>query len=65
MIIFIRLDLVWVSSCINLNFRLNTTSSDHSQERREDEHSTAAEKHGRGETLLEEEDVREGSVHNG
>ena len=65
MIIFIRVDLVRVSSCINFNFRLGTASFDHSQERREDEHSTAAEKHGRGETLLEEEDVCQSSVDDG
>ena len=67
MIIFItvRVDLVRVSSCIDLNFRLGATDFDHSQERREDEHSTAAEQYGRRETLLEEEDVREGSVDDG
>ena len=62
MIIFIRVDLVRVSGCIDLNLRLGAISFDHSQERRENEHSTAAEKNGRGEALLEEEDVREGSV---
>ena len=48
MIVFIRVDSVRVTSCINLNLRLGATSFNYSQKRREDEHSTATEKYGRG-----------------